>query len=350
MRRSGRELIASSLGSRALQIASEIGEMPLDEEELLKIASDASAAPSARASALASLASRTDLPAAREAALASLDAGAPEVRSAARDLLRAVDAEAGLEALLAATLEADALSERQHAWRRLGAIDDVRARTRLGEALDAWARDAVSADSFAGEPSTPRDFAQGVALEVLLAARDHAEPGLAARGRALLEATSDSPVRQRRWALAGGDVEAGREVFQTHGDCQRCHRVEASAGAGPGHGAGVGPPLAGVGRRRGATYVLESILDPQARIADGFATVVVTRRDGSTLAGLLVEEDATEVSIDPSGGTSDAGSAVSIPRSTIASISAPVSGMPPIGLGLDPAALRDLVAYVTSLE
>ena len=103
----------------------------------------------------------------------------------------------------------------------------------------------------------------------------------------------------RRWALAGGDPVAGRAVFQTTGDCQRCHGdPEASSEAGGHATKRIGPDLAKVAGK-GADYVLESVLVPDAKIADGFTSP---------------------------------------------------SPMPPVGLALEPRALRDLVAYVLSVD
>jgi quinoprotein glucose dehydrogenase len=182
-----------------------------------------------------------------------------------------------------------------------------------------------------------------VALEAIEAALSQSDRELAAHAAALLAPGTGALVHDRRWALEGGDPEAGRLVFQTHGDCQRCH------GDGVGHDAGVGPSLAGVGKR-GARYVLESMLDPQAEIAAGFGSVVVTLGDGTLIAGLLVSEDEKSVTLDATGQGSDEASTRVISRTEIASMSEAVTGMPPIGLGLEPGALRDVVAYVMSLE
>jgi quinoprotein glucose dehydrogenase len=141
----------------------------------------------------------------------------------------------------------------------------------------------------------------------------------------------------RAWALEGGDPVAGQRVFQTVGDCQRCH------GGGGGHGAGAGPDLAGVSKR-GAPFVLESMLSPGAQIADGFGSVVVTRRDGSTVAGLLIATDARGVLLDVARDEP-----LRIDVGEIVSTTDPTTGMPPMGLALEPRALRDVIAYVMSL-
>ena len=87
-------------------------------------------------------------------------------------------------------------------------------------------------------------------------------------------------------------------MFQTVGDCQSCHGDPEAPSEATGHGGRIGPVLAGVAGK-GAPYVLESVLVPDARIAEGF-----TRP----------------------------------------------SGMPPIGLALAPRDLRDLVAYAMTLD
>jgi putative heme-binding domain-containing protein len=140
----------------------------------------------------------------------------------------------------------------------------------------------------------------------------------------------------RRYALAGGDAGRGRLVFQGQGDCQRCHGSE-------GHGAGVGPELGGIGRRRDAAYVLRSVLEPSAEIAEGFATVSITKRDGSVVSGNLVSDSDGVLVLDAGG------SELRIPVAEIEERVGPVSAMPPAGLALSPAELRDLVAYVATL-
>ncbi|MCP4908895.1 MAG: heme-binding protein [bacterium] len=327
--RQGRALIDSSLGGRAIEIASEIGALPLDNAELLELVRGSEDKRSERASALAALTARAEAgdrgSELRAAAQFALDSDTAALRNAGRDLLYALDPEAGLASLLAAVADASATSERQHAWTRLGVVDDARARIPILQALVDWESGALE---------------DAVALEVMEAAL--AQGGeLATRSRGILAPTGADSARlvdDRRWALGGGDAAAGRLIFQTVGDCQRCH------GGGGGHGGGAGPDLAGVSRK-GARYVLESVLIPSARITEGFGSVVVTRRSGSTLSGLLVGSSESEVVVDVG-----AAEPVVVARGEITSQSEPKTGMPPMGLALEPRALRDVVAYVMSLE
>lgn len=323
----GRALVDSSLGARALEIANQVGELPVEDEGLVELAQDAGRPAAARASALRALATREAAGVDRAAiARGALGDGDATIRSAARTLLLAVDPEAGLDEILRAAQAAPADRERQHAWTVLGSRPSERGDRALEAGLASWSEEGA-------------DLASGLELLESAVARGGA---LAARAEGALApaAVGDvtSLVAARRWALAGGDPERGRSVFQTNGDCMRCH------GGGGGHGGGVGPALAGVSAR-GVEHVLGSILAPQAEIADGFASIVVTRRDGSTVSGLLVDEDDAEIRLDVGEGVIE-----SIEQDAVAARTEPSSGMPPMGLVLPPRDLRDVVAYVMSLE
>jgi putative heme-binding domain-containing protein len=85
------------------------------------------------------------------------------------------------------------------------------------------------------------------------------------------------------------------------------------------------------------------MLEPSAEIAEGFATVAVTKQDGSVVSGTLVSDADGTLVLDAGG------SELSIPAAEIKERIGPVSAMPPNGLTLSPADLRDLVAYVATL-
>ena len=92
-----------------------------------------------------------------------------------------------------------------------------------------------------------------------------------------------------------GDVERGKKIFNEHpvASCIRCHQVNAQGGF-------VGPYLDDIAKRKDAAYIRESILDPQAAIAEGFP--------------------------------------------------AEVSPMPPFGVLLPPQDIEDLMAYLMTLK
>lgn len=335
LRTDGRALIDSSLGSRAMEIASKIGELPLSDQELLELLRAEGGDAAERASAVSAFARRLAGdgaldPARRKqgqeaVALASSSASA-ELRSAGRDLLFALDEDAGLQSFLAAAEGGPTLAERKQGWLRLGEIDDPRARAVLAQGLVYW---------------QTGDLAPAIALEVKEAALAQGDAALAEQARRAFASSADDPVESRRWALAGGDPAAGQVVFQTSGDCQRCHRSET--GVGGGHGGGAGPSLSGVSAK-GARHLLESVVLPNAQIAAGFGSVVVTKTDGSTVAGLLIEESARSVVLELGGGERSV-----VAQEEIATRTDPVTGMPPMGLTLSPRALRDVIAYVQTL-
>ncbi len=95
--------------------------------------------------------------------------------------------------------------------------------------------------------------------------------------------------------LTEGDPERGREIFFGHplAACNRCHVVDGEGGL-------VGPALDGIASRHSEDYIYESLVDPQAVMAEGFP--------------------------------------------------AEVSPMPPAGVLLDKQELRDLMAYLMTLE
>ena len=72
--------------------------------------------------------------------------------------------------------------------------------------------------------------------------------------------------------------------------CLRCHKVK-------GEGGDVGPDLAGIGGKQKRDYLLESIVEPNKQIAQGYETVVLTLTNGKVVSGILKGEDAKEVQL-----------------------------------------------------
>lgn len=61
------------------------------------------------------------------------------------------------------------------------------------------------------------------------------------------------------------DAVRGKNIFLTHqtAACNRCHQVEGQGGV-------IGPALDGIGARKGADYLLQSLVEPGATIAEGY--------------------------------------------------------------------------------
>ena len=66
--------------------------------------------------------------------------------------------------------------------------------------------------------------------------------------------------------------------------------------------ASVGPNLAGIARSYDKLELIRSVLEPSARIATGYQSVVIARDDGSVFTGVVrAETDATLELIDAGG-------------------------------------------------
>ncbi|MBL9126016.1 MAG: c-type cytochrome, partial [Verrucomicrobiales bacterium] len=257
---------------------------------------------------------------------ASLAAKEPELRSAAVRVLAAREPEAFV-ALVESRSASWTLGELQEALRLAGPLDLPRAR--------AWIAKHVE-DLEAGR--LPKDLA----LDLLEAGARSPDAGLRDRVGALEAATRAAGVAGAgRWALEGGNAQRGREVFSSHpnGQCVRCH----DAG---GEGQQVGPVLAGVAGRSTPDQLVEALLDPSARIADGFATVAVELRNGEEIDGVRLSETDTELVLRPG-----LGGVRRIPRRDIVrQTTSKVSAMPAMGEVLTRREIRDLVAYLRTLK
>jgi len=138
-------------------------------------------------------------------------------------------------------------------------------------------------------------------------------------------------------ALEGGDAVEGEILFKS-GQCTQCHAVGGVGGA-------VGPDLSHVASRLDRRRLLQSIVDPQAEIAEGFATISVTDKDGDTTTGTIQKETADELTV-----KGEDGQVVTIRKSRIDSRTKPSSAMPPMTELLKPGEIRDIVEYLKTLK
>ena len=80
-------------------------------------------------------------------------------------------------------------------------------------------------------------------------------------------------------ANAPGNVEAGSQLFWGSAGCSSCHSIRGLGGV-------PGPDLTDIGVVRRVDQLKESIVDPGARIADGFLGVEATKRSGQKIKGV----------------------------------------------------------------
>jgi putative heme-binding domain-containing protein len=183
-------------------------------------------------------------------------------------------------------------------------------------------------------------LAPEIQLDVVEAARASKDPALVARLDKLASRPGVKPVELFADALRGGDARRGaRVVFQAPAaQCVRCHSL-----GGPG-GSTVGPNLQGVASRLSREQLLESLVDPSARIAPGFGPVQLTLKDGKKMFGTLKDETATHVVVDPGSGDQR------VAKSDIAQRTNGPSAMPSMATLLSRREIRDVVEYLSTLR
>lgn len=177
------------------------------------------------------------------------------------------------------------------------------------------------------------------ALESVTAPASVAAAAAFALGRA-----PGRPVTEAEWlavaSRSGGDVEAGRRVFDSSwAACSKCHRIE-------GEGGSVGPDLSTIGRASKREKLVASILQPSRDIAPQFAQHVVETREGESYSGRVMGEDA-DGSLTLVTGE---GQAVFVPKSQITEQRILTLSMMPEGLldGLSVQDFADLMAFLES--
>ncbi len=135
-----------------------------------------------------------------------------------------------------------------------------------------------------------------------------------------------------------GSVEAGAILFKSR-SCNACHT--ATAGQKP-----VGPHLADIGKRYKAEELLESMLKPSAKIAQGYETQQILLDSGTVISGFVVGENGRQIFLRDSQGKTHAIDREEIEQRARQQISAMPEGL---ASSLEPQQLADLIAYLQSL-
>ncbi|MFT5129891.1 MAG: putative heme-binding domain-containing protein, partial [Rhodothermales bacterium] len=140
-------------------------------------------------------------------------------------------------------------------------------------------------------------------------------------------------ITARQKAFKAGDAKQGADVFGKY--CAVCHSVG-------GNGGDIGPNLDGLGSRD-AARVIEDILEPNLNIGPAFHTVIITRKNGESIAGLDRGDEAFHAQIAAPNGVVHR-----IPLAEIANRRRlAISPMPAIFANLlDQQALNDLATFL----
>lgn len=137
-----------------------------------------------------------------------------------------------------------------------------------------------------------------------------------------------------------GVADRGQEIFFGDAGCADCHIVN-------GQGGSLGPDLTRVGSRRGVAYLTQHISDPSKAVPEAYRMVRIRTRDGQSVQGMRVVEDAFSIQVRDGGNRFH-----SFRKSEIERIERMTSAtfMPKYRASLDDQELDDLVTYLAGLR
>ncbi len=228
---------------------------------------------------------------------------------------------------LLSTIEEGTVHERQAAFDMLGQVNDSTA----NDVIRNW-MDRLEKGTCAPE----------LQIEVLEAAGRSNDSALVERKNKFTETlVSTGRISAFSGCLSGGDSSRGKKLFDenTTLSCRRCHSVK------PGEIL-VGPNLANVGGQRTNSELLESIVNPNAKITEGFDTVVLLLDSGKVATGVIRREDSSQIILVDAEAKEITIEADSVEERTKGNSSMPDNLVDRISQ----RELRDLIAYLSQLR
>ena len=316
---------APSVKIAAIKAASALG-ITSGSATALELVGDAKQPQSVRVEALKALASARDSHIAEAVAIALADSNELLRREGTRiqAQLRPEDALTQLKT----TLQTGSLSEKQGALATLGSVSNSPA---ADELLLEWM------DRLLAKEVPPE-----LHVDLIDAAAKRARPSFQERIRKFENSRPpDDDLRAYRECLTGGNAEDGKKIIFEKAEvyCIRCHKAGGDGGE-------VGPDLKGIASRRTREYILESIVYPNKHFAEGYESLVVTLKNGTTYAGTVKSESAAELELNsPEDGL------LKIKKADIQTRERGLSGMPEeIRQVLSKHELRDVVEFLWTLK
>ena len=136
-----------------------------------------------------------------------------------------------------------------------------------------------------------------------------------------------------------GDPQRGAAVYESN-RCGACH-------VSSGRGNALGPELTNIGAMRGAPYLRESLLKPEASHPPGYLVVRAIPISGPEVRGIRVNEDVFWIHIRDSGGTVH-----TLQKADLSSVVREIDAslMPSYASRLSATELDDVVAYLASMR
>ena len=249
------------------------------------------------------------------------------VRIAALELLAQSRPEDAVAELLTA-VEKGSLKAQQRSLFLLGQIKSATSIAALTKTFDALNTGSLPAAAI---------------LDLLNAAESTGDSTLQASVAAYRAANAKDGDKVSEWSecMEGGDLENGKTIFfgRASASCRRCHKVN-------GNGADVGPDLSAVAKDKDRRYLLEAIVDPNAKIAKDFETTIIVDFDGRIHSGIIKEETDKFVKL-----MTPQGAIITVALDEIDERAKGQSGMPAdIAKNLSRDDVRDLVEYLSSLK
>jgi putative membrane-bound dehydrogenase-like protein len=139
--------------------------------------------------------------------------------------------------------------------------------------------------------------------------------------------------------LEHGDRDRGELLFHRSqgASCGKCHSLDHAKN-------GFGPNLSSIGLRSNAQHIVQSIVEPNAVITEGFNQMTVVTDEGNVFSGVLLEESGLTLSLGQTNGER-----VDIPKTAIEERrTSRVSAMPEMAENLTPQQVADLATFLLS--
>lgn len=135
--------------------------------------------------------------------------------------------------------------------------------------------------------------------------------------------------------LPKGNARRGELLFKNVAGCAKCHSLTQQKNS-------FGPQLSDVGARAEPRHIVQSMVDPDAHIVEGFSQLVIETTEGKIHSGVLIEESGLAVTL----GLPTAERLV-IPRDKIESrTTSKKSAMPSFDRQLTPSQVADITAFL----
>jgi quinoprotein glucose dehydrogenase len=303
-------------------------QLPIEDGEFAAWVTDSSKSSSVRVAALRLLAARQS----RETSVsidAALASDVELLRAEARDLLLKLEPDRGQGLLIEiAQSSAASIFERQRAISAVATLQQEQTDAVLLTLARQLAEDSLA-------PALHLEVIEAATLRNTTELKSLVDQFKAKQsGKGLLA--------QYQAAVEGGNPDQGRSLFVGHrvAQCVRCHKVGSAVNGGT-----AGPDLNQVAKRHDRASLLQSLVEPSAKIAKGFESVTIVLQSGQLVAGVIRSEENGMIIIEQPDGK-----LVTISADDVEDRTAPKSAMPEMHRALTLRELRDLVEYLSTLQ